>query len=464
MLPVTLEAAAAAMRARIVVPSGWDGGLRRPFPPASIDSRTIRPGDCFFALVGDRRDGHDFVGDACRAGAEVVVLSRPVGGLQVPALVVPDTTRALQDLGRYCRKEWGGRVFSVTGSMGKTTTRRFLAALLRTRYRVLETLGNFNNHLGVPLSLLCLEPQHEIAVLELGMNHSGEITQLAGICLPDAGLVTNVAAVHTQFFASLEEVARAKEELVRSLPETGWLVFNADDPRVAAMAQRYRGRSVSFGFGTGADYRIVEIEAVGLSATRFAIEGPGGKLNAEIRFLGRGFVANAAAAVAAAVELGVDVRDIPAVLRQVRPGGHRGEFHEWGQVSVYDDSYNSNPEAVATLLEAVAAVRGNRRWILALGDMLELGEQSADHHRRIGRLAAQAAPDMLVTVGDESRHLAMAALEAGFPCEQQHHFENAESAASLVRDWVRPGDLVVVKGSRGIGMERIVAVLKGEAA
>lgn len=464
MLPVTLEAAAAAMQARMVLPSGWSGGVHQPFPPASIDSRTVRPGDCFFALVGERRDGHDFVEEACRAGAELVVLSRPVAGLPVPAFMVPDTTRALQDLGRYCRKEWGGTVLAVTGSMGKTTSRRFLAALLRTRYRVLETLGNFNNHLGVPLSLLCLEPEHEVAVLELGMNHSGEIAHLAGICLPDAGLVTNVAPVHTQFFASLEEVAEAKEELVRSLPETGWLVFNADDPRVAAMARRYRGRSVSFGFGTGADYRIVECKALGLSATRFEIEGPRGKLNAEVRFLGRGFVANAAGAVAAAMELGVDVRDVPAVLAQVRPGGHRGEFHQWGQVSVYDDSYNSNPEAVATLLEAVTSVRGGRRWILALGDMLELGEQSAHHHRRIGRLAAEAAPDMLVTVGEESRHLAGAALDAGFPRERQHHFKSADSAACFLRDKVQPGDLVVVKGSRGIGMERIVAVLKGEAA
>ncbi len=464
MLPVTLEAAAAAMRARMVVPTGWTGELRRPFPPASIDSRTLRPGDCFFALVGDRRDGHEFVPEACRRGAAAVVVSRPVAGVEIPMLVVSDTTRALQDLGRCFRHEWGGRVFALTGSMGKTTTRRFLAALLRTRYRVLETLGNFNNHLGLPLSLLGLEPEHEVAVLELGMNHAGEIARLADICRPDAGLVTNVAPVHTEFFSSLEDVARAKEELVHSLPAAGWLVFNADDPRVAAMARRYAGRSISFGFGAAAEFRIGEVQALGLGATRFRITGPGLGLAAEIPYLGRGFVANAAAAVAAAVELGVDPRDIPPVLQTVRPEGHRGELHEWGQVSVFDDSYNSNPEAVAVLLEAVTAVRGTRRWLLALGDMLELGERSREEHRRIGRLAAQASPDLLLTVGTESRHLAAAAIEEGLPPECHRHFDRAEAAGGFVRTWVRPGDLVVVKGSRGIGMEHLVAVLKAEAS
>lgn len=463
MQPLTVTAAAAAMQGQLEFPAGWSGSDRLPFPHAAIDSREVLPGDCFFAIQGER-DGHDFIPDACRAGAGLVVASRSAGEFPVPAILVPDTTLALQAMGRQVREAWGGQVFALTGSMGKTTTRQVLAALLETRFRVLQTPGNFNNHLGLPLSLLGLQSHHQIAVLELGMNHPGEIARLAEICRPDAGLVTNVAPVHTEFLGSLEAVALAKEELVRALPEAGWLVANADDPQVTAMARRYAGRTVWFGLDSEAEYRVSRWWIRNLGATHFELRGPGFELEADFSYLGSGFLANAVAAIAAAVELGVHPSVIPDTLRGLKPAAHRGQLHILGDITIYDDAYNSNPQAVSMLLAAISQVRSDRRWILALGDMLELGARSPDHHRQIGTQVAECLPDLLITVGSETRHLADAARRGGFPRNSHHHFQDSEQAAAFIRSLVQPGDLVVVKGSRGMKMERIVEVLQEVAA
>lgn len=459
MFPLTLAAAAHAMQARIVLPEAGSAGSESLLGPPSIDSRKIGPGDCFFAIRAER-DGHDFVSDACRRGAGAVVISKPVESPAVPALMVRDTTQALQDLAAHVRRLWGGRVFALTGSMGKTTTRQFLAALAESRFRVLQTAGNLNNHLGLPVSLLSLEPSHELAILELGMNHAGEIARLAEICRPDAGMVTNVAPVHIEFFESLDAIADAKEELVRGLPSNGWLVGNGDDPRVAAMADRFAGRSVSFGFDVGADYRVDDWKYRNLQGTAFTLQGPDFRIEVELPCLGRAFVANAAAAIAAAVELGVDPKRIPGILAGLTPTQRRGRLHQWRDTLVFDDSYNSNPEAVREFLAAIAQFRGGHRWVLALGDMLELGTASPQFHREIGSQVARYGPDLLVTVGPLSELLAESALASGFPQRRLALCPDSAAAADRVAELVRPGDLVTVKGSRGIQMERIVDKLR----
>lgn len=434
------------------------------FPSISIDTRTIRPGQAFLSIKGPRFDGHRFLGEALRKGASCLICStQPEKKItdQVPTLMVEDTARALQSVGTACRQKWSGPLIAVTGSMGKTTTRSFAGTLLRERFNLLETEGNLNNAFGVPLSLLRLQQAHQLALLELGMNRAGEIRDLARICRPTAAILTNVAEVHLEFFKDVEAIAEAKGEIIPELPADGWLVYNRDDSRVQRLAGRFTGQKVSFGFHRESDFRIRDYRIKKIDQMSFTLERDGELYRASLPMAGRHVLYNLAAATAAARQAGVSPEEILTGYRHLRPEPMRGEIATIGGVTVWDESYNSNPKAVHSLLGTVSSLQGfSRKWII-LGDMLELGAHSPELHRDLGRKISPDQVDYLVTVGDQARFIRDGAIDAGFSNERLQHFDDSEAAAEALSEQVMTGDLLLIKGSRGVRMDRIVERLKG---
>ncbi len=434
----------------------------------SIDSRRLAAGDTFFAIAGPRFDGHQFVGAVLDGGAAGVVVNR------VPAappgrgfvIVVDDTVRALQALARFIRTRSGAAVVAVTGSAGKTTTKEATAAMLGARYRVFRNTGNLNNHIGLPLSLLDLRHRPEIAVVELGMNHAGEIRTLVGIAQPDVRVWTNVAEVHTEFFASLDAVADAKAEILEGATATTLLVANADDPLVMARARGFRGRVMTFGFDPGADVSARNLDPRGLDGFDVLLRTPAGEAPLRVPLLGRANVANVLAATGVAVHFEVPLPAIVAQAAALKPAAHRGEVLRLaGGVTLVDDSYNSNPRALRGVLDVIAREDRTARRIAVLGEMLELGPQSRALHEISGRVAAAANLRYLITVGDEAaRALGDSATAAGMNPDDVFHVKTSGEAADTLMTLVRPGDLVLVKGSRGIRTDVVVDRLKAEFA
>jgi UDP-N-acetylmuramoyl-tripeptide--D-alanyl-D-alanine ligase len=433
-------------------------------PGISIDTRTLEPGDLFIAIRGERFDGHDFVEAAFAAGAAGAVISEPMTALR-PALVsggalivVPDTTTALQKLARSVRRRSGARVVGITGSAGKTTTKDVTAAFLGLRYRVMRSSGNFNNQIGLPLSLLELRGGAEVAVVELGMNHAGELRRLVEIAEPDVRVWTNVAEVHLEFFASVEAIADAKAELLGGATPETVLVANADDGRVMARVPAFPGRVVTFGTAVGATIRASGIENRGIDGTAARIDAGTGSVRVDVPLLGAGNMRNVLAAIAVAVEFGVPLDEVTERARTLRAAAHRGEVIRLGHgVIVVDDAYNSNPSALQGALAVVAAERRFARRVAVLGEMLELGPQSLALHEACGRAVAASGLSLLVTVGGEAaRRMGRAAVNEGMSESAVVHAESSTEAAEIAGSSVRAGDLVLVKGSRGIKTERVV--------
>jgi UDP-N-acetylmuramoyl-tripeptide--D-alanyl-D-alanine ligase len=439
----------------------------------SIDSRTIASGELFFAVRGARLDGHDFVQAALAAGATAAVVERsrfeqfPLT-LRDRLLPVPDTLRALGLLGREVRRAWATegrtagsrRLAAITGSTGKTTTKEILAALVGSRMPVLHSEGNLNNAFGLPLTLCRLEDHHRAAVVEVGMSRPGELADLAKIAEPDLGVVTNVAPVHLEFFSSVEEISLAKRELIHGLvgPEP-IAVLNADDSRVSRFADGFRGRVLTFGRGAGAQFRAESIEDWGLEGTAFDFVARGVHVRLALPLLGVHNVMNALAALAAASVWDIGAEEEREVFRKLSPTGHRGRVLRFGEgFVVVDDSYNSNPAALASVIDWLAGFGSHRRRILAAGEMRELGSASASLHREAGRWAAGRI-DWILGVQGDAEQLVRGAIEAGHPASQAKFFADCEEVARFLAEFVRPGDLVVLKGSRTVRMERIVAVL-----
>ena len=449
---LTAAQAAAAMAGSLL--AGPAGAALGGF---SIDTRTLRAGDVYIAIIGERLDGHRFVGDALRAGASGLVVSDPSAvpsGID-PAVVVvqvDDTTRALQRLGRYIRRESLAQVVAITGSAGKTTTKELTADLLATRYRVFRNHGNFNNHIGLPLSLIELRHGPEIAVVELGMNHAGEIRTLVGLAEPDVRVWTMVAEVHSAFFASTDAIADAKAEILDGATPQSLVIANAADPLVMARVAASPARIRTFGIGVPADVRAEGVVDRGLAGTRAAVTTPWGSATVELPLLGLGHLGNALAAVAIAGEYGVPLDAMTRRLAAAAPAARRGEVWRLASgVTLVDDSYNSNPRALQRTLEALAAERGCARRVAVLGEMLELGEQAVALHEWCGRSAAGAGLAMLVTIGGEAaRAMGRAAVAAGMPAASVIHAATSAEAADLIVPSLRAGDVVLVKGSRGI--------------
>ena len=451
---------AAAMNGRLV--TGDDDRYVTGF---SIDSRTLATGDLFFAIVA-KRDGHDFAMAASKRRAAGIVVSKPVAlGEQNESFVieVADTTKALQDLARFVRRESKARVVAITGSAGKTTTKDTIAELIGGRYRVVKNAGNLNNHLGLPLSLLELRHGADVAVMELGMNHAGEIRTLVDVATPEVRVWTNVGEAHIGYFGSSDAIADAKAEILEGASSSTLLVANADDARVMARVPVFPGRTITFGISEGAHVRAADVEDLGLDGSRAVLITPAGRKDLKVPLLGRGHLMNVLAAAAVALEFGIDLDEIVERASHLTPSSRRGAVLKLPKgVTVIDDSYNSSPSALTRALDVVARSWAARR-IAVIGEMLELGDLSESLHRECGRAAASSRLSKLFTIGgDPARALGEAAIEAGLPRHAVTHFENSTAAAAVVAEQVTSGDVVLVKGSRGtrtdLVVERLTAV------
>ncbi len=446
----TIGQIAAAVGGRLIGPGGG------PAAGASIDTRSIRPGEVFFAIVG-RRDGHAFVSGAADAGAAaVVVSSTPDPPPACPWILVDDTLAALQALGSHCRSRSRAGVVGLTGSCGKTTTRELVAAALGGAGPVLATRGNLNNHLGVPLTLVDLRPEHAFAVVEMGANHVGEIELLARLADPDVGLVTCVAPAHTEFFGGIEGVARAKGELFSTMRPGATAVVNLDDPYVRSMPRR-PDRAVTYGTDAAArpDVLLSGAEAAA-GGQRLTIRAGDETVVASLSLPGAHNALNATAALAAALASGVPPATAAAGLASVEPVKGRGAIVAGRRLVVIDDTYNANPASVRAGLEVLRAQAGGRRTVAVIGDMFELGDEAPALHAQVGGWAADAGIDLLVAVGGHAEDVRSGALESGARPGGLRTFESTESAVEGIGGLLGEGDIVLVKGSRGMKMERIV--------
>ena len=412
----------------------------------SIDSRTLVPGDLFIALPGENHDGHDYVNAALKKGAAGAMVGRDLGSPGL--LIVGDTLDALQKLAGWARCRWGGRVVGVTGSAGKTTTKDVIAQLVAVEIAVGKTIGNLNNHVGLPLSILRLPDESRVAVLEMGMNHAGEIRALCRIARPDVGVVTNVGYAHVEAFGSVEAVARAKRELIEELPADGVAVLNADDPLVAAFRAVHRGRVVTFGLSENADVRAEDVE-LGVETVRFRSGG----VRFESPLVGRHGVSNVLAGLAVAEVFAIPPERLRDAVRRLAPGKMRGERLEHNGIVIWNDSYNSNPEAARAMIDVLRATPARRR-VAALGEMLELGPSTEPLHRDIGRYVAEQGIDVLVGIRGAARFMVEEAVRAGLSDGAAYFFEDPAQAGDFLRGMLREGDAVLFKGSRGVRVER----------
>jgi UDP-N-acetylmuramoyl-tripeptide--D-alanyl-D-alanine ligase len=436
-----------------IVPSGY-----------SIDSRTLAPGECFTAIRGPNFDGHQFIPDALRQGASLIICSSesrfPVEPVW-PVIFVDDTLAALQRLARHVRRKWNRIVIGITGSNGKTTTKEIMSVLLEARFHVFKSAGNFNNDYGLPLSILKLDETHHLAVLEMGMSHGGEIRRLCEVAKPDIGVVTNVRPVHLGNFKSLGGIAAAKRELIESLPASGIAVLNNDDPRVRKFGRSFQGKVITFGIETPASYRVAEIRFRDLDGNEFRLDYQQAGHLLGVPLIGDHNVQNCLPGIAVAHHLGLGFEAIGQRLRELKPVAGRGEVLRFREgFSVLNDTYNSNPSALEAVTRFLKRVSGHDRKILIAGEMLELGPKAQRFHRSCGRLAASLRIDWIAGVRGLAQFLCQAAREVGYPVDRTPFFEDSEAAGEWLTGHVRAGDLIAVKGSRGVKTEKVIEVLK----
>ncbi len=444
----------------------------------SIDSRTVRAGELFVAVHGPRHDGHDHVASALDQGALAAVVAESQSGrygesVRNRCIVVGDTFEALKQLARAVREAWGGKIAGVTGSVGKTTTKEILAALLGAKLRVLKSEGNFNNEYGLPLTLFRLEETHQAAVLEMGMSRRGELARLAAIARPDVGVVTRVAPAHLEFFASVDEIALAKRELIEGLNgHESTAVLNADDPRVAAFGAFAPGRVVTYGIDAPAFFSAAAIEDRGAMGSAFDYVSPEGRVRLEMPVPGKHAIYNALAALAAASVWNIGAAEAQSVFRTLRVPAMRGELLRFSNgAALINDSYNSSPAALHAMVSVLAATPNFQRRILAAGEMRELGAASPALHREAGIFTAQTGKvDWVIGVEGEAERIVEGAVAGGISRARTKFFSSSEEAAKFLEEFIAPGDVLLVKGSRGVKMERIVEALlsrnavSGEAA
>jgi UDP-N-acetylmuramoyl-tripeptide--D-alanyl-D-alanine ligase len=429
----------------------------------SIDSRTVQPGELFFAVKGERLDGHDYVAAALDRGAAGAVVSRakvatlPDSALNAPLLVTDDPLLTLQALAAHVRRRWGNIVVAVTGSAGKTTTKEAIAAALGAQFKVMKSIGNLNNAFGLPLQLLRLKRDDEFAVVEMGMNHLGEIAALARIAAPDWGVVTNVGNAHVENFADGQAgIARAKFELVEALPANGAAFLNCDDPYVSQFGRDFPGRVIYFGQGPCSDPHILKIhETLDGIEVQFRAGEEEGSL--KLGLLGAHNALNTMAGLAVALEAGVDLNAALAALSTLTAGDKRGQVMELGGATILNDCYNSNPEALKSMIRTLAARPAEGRRILVAGEMLELGDHAEALHTECGKAAAGAGIDLVAGVQGNAKHLATAAVAGG---AQVVFLIDAAAAGQWLAQNIRSGDVVLVKGSRGVHLERAIEIAK----
>lgn len=435
---------------------GEPGGL---VSGVSVDSRQVLPGDLFVALRGRRVDAHDFVPAALEAGAAAALVERDVPGTDGVLIAVEDAVAALGRLAAFHRDRFAVRVVGVTGSVGKTTTKDLIAAVLSTRFRVLASAANLNTEIGLPLTLFRLRPEHQVAVLEMAMRGPGQIRYLCGLARPDVGVLTVIGESHIELLGSVENIARAKGELLEELPADGFAVLNAADPWQRRLAAATPAGVVWYGLAGAAAVRASDVRVLGAGRTAFRLVLPDGEADVELPLAGRHHVLDALAAAAVGHVFGLDAAAVAAGLAGARPTGGRAEIVGADGLTIIDDTYNASPTSMRAALAMLAETAPGRK-VAVLGDMGELGNHAEEGHRAVGREAAAQGVDLLVTVGEKSRWIAAAAVEAGLPTDRTVHFPDVTAAAAALRGLLTRGDTVLVKASRSMRMEEITAVLR----
>lgn len=435
----------------------------RPIHGAAVDSRAVRPGALFVALPGERTDGHEFLADAVARGAAALLVTRPpaeAAALGDATIIrVADGLRALHVVATAWRTRFDPLVVGITGSIAKTSTKEAVAAVLGRRFRTLRTEGNQNNEIGLPLTVLDLGPEHEAAVLEMGMYVGGEIADLAAIARPSIGVVTAVQAVHLSRIGSIEAIERAKGELLEALPPSGTAILNADDPIVTRMASRTTARSVRYGFSADADVVAEDVASAGTAGMRFVLRAGGAHRPVAIPTLGRLAVHNALAAATVGLVAGLSLDEIIDGLASGWQAPHRGELVRLDGVTVIDDSYNASPASMLAALELLRGLPGRR--VAVLGEMLELGDGHDDGHRTVGAEAGRSA-ELLVVVGRGASGIADGARDAGLDPSRILSAPDRDAAREVLGPRLRRGDVVLVKASRGLELDRLVASLRDD--
>jgi UDP-N-acetylmuramoyl-tripeptide--D-alanyl-D-alanine ligase len=434
------------------------------FQGVSTDSRTVGEGELFIALKGVRFDGHHYALEALekKAGG-VVVEEDKVGDIRwngyrpKAVIAVKDTLHALGDLALERRRKYRTPLVALTGSNGKTTTKEMISACLETTFPILKTKGNLNNLVGLPLTLLNLTEKERVVVLEMGMNVPGEIRRLTEIAEPDVGLITNIQKVHLEGIGSLEKLKEEKGELFRRMRKDGTILVNQDDPRVVELAKEFSGQRITFGVENPADVMAKEIRFRGAKGTSFTLILERDVMEIELPLLGRHFVPNALSAVAIASLFGIEVKKIKEVLEHFRPFPMRMEIIPLkGEKTLINDAYNANPKSMELALETLAEVKENGRAIAVLGDMLELGDFTEEAHQHIGKKVRELSIDLLLALGEWAPVVVESAIRYGLRPERTKVVESHSEAISILKQWIQEGDWILVKGSRRMGMEKIV--------
>jgi UDP-N-acetylmuramoyl-tripeptide--D-alanyl-D-alanine ligase len=449
------------------------GGKSHRFGDVVTDSSEVKRGSVFVALKGERLDGHRFVGDAVRRGASCIVVHRDLnpsayGGATV--VKVRDTLRALGDLAHYRRETYRPKVLAITGSNGKTTTKEMIAAILEEAYvnqkplrgKILKTEGNYNNLVGLPLTLLRLRKRIKIAVVELGTNHPGEIERLTEIAAPDMGIITAVAAAHLEGLNSLAGVAREKGALFRGIRAGGTIVVNRDDARVRGLGQKFRGKKITY--GGGGEVRAESWRSLGAQGTMLDLRAGGRRIPVRLNFLGKHNIVNATGAAAMAYGIGISLAAIRRGLQKAKPFPMRMQLETWRNIGIINDAYNANPASMEAALRTLSEIecRGERTAIL--GDMFELGRQSRRQHLQLGKEVARSGIDHLYLLGAQAKHVKQGAIRGGMASERIVIGKDHSDIASLLRSHVKKGDWLLFKGSRGMKMEMILSKLKSGKA
>jgi UDP-N-acetylmuramoyl-tripeptide--D-alanyl-D-alanine ligase len=423
------------------------------FAGVSTDSRTIKTGDLFFALKGEKYDGHEYVNQALAKGAYAAVVSRDLKIQQGTIYKVTDTLKALGDLTEYYRQKYAIKCLAITGSNGKTTTKEMLAACVQTRYKTLKTTGNFNNLIGLPLSLFNLDESFEVGVFEIGMSVPGEIARLAEICDPQIGIFTNIAPVHLMTMGSVEAIARAKFELVERLPDDGTVILNYDDDILKSWLKNISQQVITYGFSSGSDFLISDFSSEGEGNSIFKVNG----ISYRLGFPGRHNVHNAAAAIASAVCIGCRQEELIEPLGRLKPYRLRSEIFRAEGIVFINDCYNANPVSMKQALDVLADYKSTGRKIAVLGDMLELGDREEAYHVEVGEYASQKKVDILLSYGNLAENYL-----ADFKGAFKKHFDNKKALAEYLKQNLKTGDVVLIKGSRGMALEDISQVFRGQ--
>lgn len=448
MEPMLLSQIAQAVGGRLQGPDRNADGV-------SIDSRSLKADQLFAAVKGPKFDGHDFLIAAQQSGAAAALVSvhnsKDKPGLEnFSLIIVPDTTAALQQLAGYYRKKFFLKMTAVTGSNGKTTTKEMSARVLSQKYKVLKNQGNYNNQYGIPLSLFNIEKEHQAVVMELGMSGLGEIAALCQMVLPELGIITNAGEGHTEFLKDVQNVARAKAELLEALPQDGTALINYDDENLRAQSGKSKARVLGFSIESGSDYRAEDLDLTG-QGIKFTLKG----VRFQLPVLGRHNIYNALAAAAAGEVLGIDLKSAALALADFQPASMRLEMMEAGKFKILSDCYNANPQSMQAALAVLKNLPAKRK-VAILGDMKELGAISPDRHRQTGRLAAQAA-GLVITAGPLAAEINQGAKEQG---GESSHFENAASLSQNLPGLLLPGDLILVKASRSMHFEEVLEAIK----